>query len=395
LSQSGEIATAPEPIAPPLPPALAAMTALQGIVALALFAPGVLAPRLGIAEGGVALFTTCCFATGVAGALFGGALVGRLGSFGVAAFCMAATAAAMALASLGHPLALALAGLALGCAFGPETPASSALLGRLARPGQQGLIFSVRQTGNQFGAILGSVTLPALAAVIDPRLGYFAVAGVAVMGGVLFLALRPRYDALTYTAARSLDPRASLSLMRGDRGIGRLALASVPLSAMQLGLNAFLVTYLTQVLALPHVTAGILLGVAQAGGLVGRLAWGAVADQVGAARPVIASLALGATASAVTLASLPAGAPWGWIAVVAFTLGLTASGWNGVFLAEVARAAPEGRVAEATGATLTASYCGLLAAPGMIWLIAQASDLRTAYAVLGAACLVAAWSMRR
>jgi hypothetical protein len=31
----------------------------------------------------------------------------------------------------------------------------------------------------------------------------------------------------------------------------------------------------------------------------------------------------------------------------------------------------------------------------MIWLIAQASDLRTAYAVLGAACLVAAWSMRR
>jgi MFS family permease len=371
------------------------MTALQGIVALALFAPGVLAPRLGIAEGGVALFTTCCFATGILGAMTGGPLVGRFGSFGVACFCMAAIIVAMMLASLGSPLALAFAGLALGCAFGPETPASSALLGRLAKPGQQGLIFSVRQTGNQFGAILGSLTLPVLAVAMDPRLGYLAVSIIAALGAVLFFVLRPRYDAMTFASGRTFDPRASLRLMREDRAIGRLALASVPLSAMQLGLNAFLVTYLTQVLALPHVLAGLLLGIAQLGGLIGRLSWGAVSDRVRAARPVIGGLALGAMGSALTLALLPVGTPPVLVGILVFALGLTASGWNGVLLAEVARSAPAGRVAEATGATLTASYCGLLVAPGAIWVCTQVSDLRLAYAALGTGCLIAIWSLRR
>ena len=82
----------------------------------------------------------------------------------------------------------------------------------------------------------------------------------------------------------------------------------------------------------------------------------------------------------------------GWplplVATVALLFGLTASGWNGVFLAEVARLAPEGRVAEATGAVLTASYAGLLIGPLLVAAVAGFASLSASYAVLGIVALL-------
>ncbi len=380
---------------PALWPALAAMTALQGIVAMALFAPGVLAPRLGLGEGMIALFSASCFGVGMVGALWGGALVRRFGSFGVASLCMAAVIASMALGASGATVALGLAGLVLGLAFGPETPASSALLGRLARPEQRPLIFSIRQTGNQLGAIVASLTLPTLA-LADPRLGYLAVVAVAAVALGAFLMLRGRYDGLTRASAGAMDARAAWALLRQDRQIGALAAISVPFSAMQLTLNVFLVSYLVGTLGLGHVTAGLLLGAAQAGGLVGRLSWGALATSLGAARPVLVGLGVAMGACAAAAALLPAGpSPW-TVAAVAVPFGLTASGWNGVFLAEVARCAPPGRMAEATGAVLTASYAGLFCGPLLISGLAAAGGLRLAYGVVGLCCCLAAfWMMIR
>ena len=370
-----------------------AMTALQAIVALALFAPGVLAPRLGLGERDIALFTTGCFAVGMLGALRGGGLVGRFGSFGVGALCMASVAATMGLASIGSPWALFLAGLVLGLAFGPETPASSALLGRLARPEQRPLIFSVRQTGNQIGGILGSLLLPGLA-LAYPGAGYPVIAAIALAAGIVYLRLRPIYDPLTRSAP-SATSLSGLALLRSDPGIRRLALASMPFSAMQLGLNAFFVTYLTAGLGLAHVSAGLLLGIAQAGGLIGRLSWGAAAGRIGASVPVITGLGLGMAAAATGAAMLPAGTPFGWVAALAFLFGLTASGWNGVFLAEVARIAPEARVGEATGTVLAASYAGLVSGPPLIAGLAAIGGLRLAYGALAGACLLAALQLRR
>lgn len=382
-----------EPASKPLLPALMAMTALQAIVALALFAPGVLAPRLGLGERNIALFTTGCFAVGMIGALRGGALVSRLGSFGVAALSMVSVAAAMGLASIGTSWALLAAGLVLGLAFGPETPASSALLGRLARPEQRPLIFSVRQTGNQIGGILGSLLLPGLA-LAYPGAGYPLIAAIALAAGLIYFALRPIYDPLTRSAPAAMS-LSGLALLRADPALRRLALASMPFSAMQLGLNAFFVTYLTASLGLAHVSAGLLLGIAQAGGLVGRLSWGAVAGRIGASVPVITGLGFGMAGAAACAAMVPAGAPFALVAPLAFLFGLTASGWNGVFLAEVARIAPEGRVGEATGAVLAASYAGLVSGPPLIAGLAALGGLRLAYAALAGACLLAALQLMR
>jgi predicted MFS family arabinose efflux permease len=61
--------------------------------------------------------------------------------------------------------------------------------------------------------------------------------------------------------------------------------------------------------------------------------------------------------------------PFMTLAALCFAFGLTASGWNGLFLAEVARLAPAGRVSEATGGVLITSFAGLVLGPPLFGLL--------------------------
>ncbi len=281
---------------PALLPALAAMTWLQALVALALFAPGAVAPTANLDVSRLSIFSTAVFAVGVLTSFWAGGLINRIGSLRMASLCAAAVAASMALAALGSSSALLVAGLCLGFAFGPETPASTALLGKLVTDERRALVFSVRQTGNQIGAVIGSLALPAIAIWLAPQWSYAAVGACA-----------------------------------------------------------------------------------QGGGLLGRLGWGFIAMRVGAPRLILVGLGLGMTLCAATFGfSGDAMGKAGQYALAA-AFGLTASGWNGVFLAEVARLAPQDRIGETTGAVLTASYAGLLVTPVLIAAVESFSDLAGAF----------------
>lgn len=381
---------------PPLLPALAAMTATQALVALALFAPGVLAPKFGLSVADVSVFAVAVFAVGMATSYQGGRLADRFGSCKIAATCAIFVAAGMLVASTALPGALIIAGVLVGFAFGPETPASSTLLGRLAQPAQRPLIFSVRQTGNQIGAMIGSFALPFVALIISPRAGYLLIAAIALIGAFGLMMLSPHYDSWSRVADAASGARPKLRDL--DRVLIALAIASVPFSGMQLALNAFLVTHAVVSLQLDHVTAGALLGTAQFGGFVGRLAWGQIAVRWGGSLAIIVIIGVAMSILAVTVGALPRATPSPLLFVLAFLFGLTASGWNGVFLAEIARRSPEGRVAETTGAVLTASYGGLLVTPFAIAFLSPTGSLSASYTALAVTSLAATanliWSSR-
>lgn len=366
---------------PALLPALAAMTWLQALVALALFAPGAVAPSAHLDIRSLSMFSTAVFAVGVLASFWTGGLINRIGSLRMASLCAAAVAASMALAALGSDSALLVAGLCLGLAFGPETPASTALLGKLATDERRPLVFSVRQTGNQIGAVFGSLMLPAIAIWFAPQWSYAMVGACAICGIILFEWLRPRYEGLTQTPPQ-LGMRARLALVSSDRRIAALAAASMPFSGMQLALNTYFVTLGVRELGLSHIEAGAGLACAQAGGLLGRLGWGFLAMRTGSARLVLISLGLGMAVCAASFGF------WGNVLgksgqyVLAVAFGLTASGWNGIFLAEVARLAPQDRIGETTGAVLTASYAGLLVTPVLISTIESFAGLSGAFVSL-------------
>ena len=54
--------------------------------------------------------------------------------------------------------------------------------------------------------------------------------------------------------------------------------------------------------------------------------------------------------------------------------GATAIGWNGVYLAEAARSAPEGSAGEATGGTLFFTFLGIVLGPSLFAAVASFFD---------------------
>ena len=364
------------------------MTALQMLTACAMFAPGVMAPRIGIDPVTLGLYATAPCVVGFLITFAGGMLAGRYGSFRVATVCGIAVFCAMGVAVWsGASATLILAGVILGFAYGPETPASSTLLFRITPPEKRPLVFSLRQTGNQSGAIIGSLCLPVLAAY-DPAYGYAAIMLLALVAIVAFETLRPTYDPLVRGAASTIRLREALKVLVAQPEMRKLAIASVPFSALQIALNTFLVTYAVGRLGLSLIAAGVLLATAQAGGLAGRLLFGLVATRFLPAWSTVIALGFAMSLCAAVMALAQPAWSWPLLLAVAFAFGVTASGWNGVFLAEVARLAPEGRVGEATGAVLMFGFAGLVLGPLVMAGVAAVANLSVAYGLLGLSTLI-------
>lgn len=372
---------------------LAAMTALQASVAFAVFAVPVLAPRLGggLTPAMLGAYGVIVFGLGAVTALFGGVLANRIGPIRLAQAVLGLLALAMLLLTIGLAIGYLVAAVLLGLAFGPETPASSAVLAQAARPPERSLVFSLRQTGNQIGAMAGSLALPALA-VGDWRQGPWLVAALAV---ALAVACEPMAHRFAATPARPMRWREALALLRQNTGLGRLAAASLGYSAMQMSLNTFLISYLALEQSLDLVNAGILLAVAQGGGLLGRIGWGWLAPFLGGPPRVIAGLGLAMALCAMVIGGATPYLQGTGLVTLIFLFGLTASGWNGVFLAEVAQQAPADQVAAATGAVLLASYSGLVVAPLLVGTLASSLGYGTAFITLGVLCLAGTWPLRR
>ena len=378
---------------------VAALAGVQALVAGGLFAVPTVAPAIaadfGIQPSAlVGVYMAVIFALGIVSSPVGGDLVLRLGALRVSQLCLTGCGIALALASSGTLWMFVPAALLLGCVFAPETPASSHLLMRIAPPERRGLVFSLKQTGNQIGGIAGALALPALVPLIGWQGGLLLVACLCGAAAFLLAPLRRSWETPVEPQSGTMSGRygKALKLVRDDPRLRAMALAGGAYSAMQISLNAFLVSFCVIELEMPLALAGAALAVAQTGGLVGRVFWGVVGDRIGRTRLVLGSLGIAMAAAAVATV----GTNWAFpvLAALSFIFGLTASGWNGLFLAEVAKLAPEGRVSEATGGVLIASFAGLVVGPPLFGLIvAWSGSYVPGFLMMAVLCLAGAVPM--
>jgi MFS family permease len=151
-----------------------------------------------------------------------------------------------------------------------------------------------------------------------------------------------------------------------------------------------LVTFLTESFSLTLVLAGFVMAVSQAASVLGRLVWGVAADRLITRRGMLGLLGLGMAASAfATLGADPAWPKW-LLFLFASVFGATAVGWNGVYLAEVARLAGVERASRATGGCLFFTFLGVVVTPPLFNVVhALTGSYATAYAVFGLPALAA------
>lgn len=379
---------------------LAVTLAIQAVVSLAILAVPAMAPAIAAAlDLPVALlgiYVAIAYAGAMAASLAAGPLVARWGAIRVSQASLAASAAGLAVCALGQPWSLAAGAVLLGLGYGPVTPASSHLLARTTPAHRMSLVFSVKQTGVPLGGVLAGALVPPLQAGAGWEVALLAVAAAALACALLAQPLQRAMDsgAGPQPAMGKGHLVAPMRLVLAEPGLRLLAGCSFVFSIAQVSLTTFLVTYLSGSLAYGLVAAGALLSVAQLGGVLGRVLWGYVADRWLGARTMLSLLALCMAAAAVATALLQPGAGM-LVPVVLFLFGACAIGWNGVYLAQVAREAPAGKAGLATGGTLAITFLGVVVGPPLFAALAAGSQsYRVAFAALAVPLVASALALR-
>lgn len=317
----------------------------------------VLAPAIaadtGLPAGLAGLHTSMVYGGALLSGPLTAGLLRRHGGVRVCQGALVVVGLGIAVAALGHPLALVASALLAGFGHGPITPAGSHLLAPRVPAQRRSLIFGLKQCGVPLGAMMVAALAPLLALFLGWRGGVLGVAVFALLLALSLQPLRAPLDADRQPDAPPMRPfaeaLAALSILRDDRRIRALTVASACYGVAQFSFSSFFVVWQVQVLGRGLAEAGLALALAQAGGVVGRVLWAVVADRLGA-RPVL--LLLGGVIGAASLGFALAGPGWAEGAVLALgvLMGASAVAWNGVLLGEVARLAPEGRVGAATAA---------------------------------------------
>ena len=356
--------------------AVGATLAVQSLTAMALAVPSVLAPvaagDFDAAPTAVGRWVGFSYMVAMFAGLAGGTFVGRYGPARMLQVAALGVALGLAVGAGAHIALLLVCGALLGAAHGLVNPASSAILAVASPPQIRSMVFSIKQTGVPIGGAVAGTLVPALLLWMS----WQAAVLVLALGAAALFALVAPYRRV-YDGARRRERlhlrgfAAPVAEVWASRPILELALVSTVYSAVQISFITYLVSYLKIELGYSLVAAGLVFSASQVAGALGRVAWGAVADHVFEPRAVLAALGLVMALCAVALALFTP--DWSRAAVLAVCVlyGATAVGWNGVFLAEVARLAPEGRVAILTGGTQFFTFAGVLIGPPLFGAIAS------------------------
>ena len=350
--------------------------AVQIQASLIVFTPPILAPDaqqdIGVSAAAVGLVTALIYLASVPSALISGLLVSRIGAIRVSQLCVLFASTGIILISTGDPLIIVIGALVVGIGYGAVTPSSSTVLADQAPENVRSLIFSIKQSGVPIGGAIAGTLVPFLiyrfgwreAAIITGFIGFFVI--------VLAQLIQKKIDRPTL---RSPELAQSLSLIKpikfvfADRKLRELAVSSFAFSGMQMSLGSYLVVMLTEQAQLTVAVAGYALSVAMIAGVIGRLFWGGLADYGISPRRVLGFLGflMGLSASAICFVNSEFSITL--VYVLAFFFGASAVGWNGVYIAEVARIAPTGQTGMATGGSLAMTYSGVVLLPTSFWLI--------------------------
>jgi predicted MFS family arabinose efflux permease len=322
----------------------------------------------------------------------------RWGACRVTQIALALLAAGCLTAIVPHPAFLFGSAVALGLGYGLISPPASQLLARFTPPARRNLVFSLKQTGVPFGGILAASITPAVAVSFGWQ---WALAGTAALACLLLLLMqryRLQWDDDRDPAVRIVaHPFVGIRIIWSHAALRLLSVSGGCFVIVQVCLQTFTVVLFVEQLGIGLIAAGMVLTASQAGGVFGRVFWGWLADVTRNCFGVLSVLA--GVMIATCLMVLALGPDWPIAAACAlfFVLGTTASGWNGTFMAEVARLSPRKDISTATAGSLVFVNFGKMVGPiafTSIYLLTGSYTLLFGMlalpAAIGLACVLAA-----
>jgi predicted MFS family arabinose efflux permease len=381
---------------------LAQVASVMGIAVFPVIAPR-LAADMGVQPLLIGYQMSLIFGTAVIGSPVLSFMVGRWGACRTMQVALACCVLGLALGLTSSLMALVLTSLLLGMALSVMTPASAHLLFRYSPPQHRNFIFSLKQTGVPLGWALMALFAPAITLAFGWQWALLAV--LAVAAGIMFAlqAVRARWDDdRSDQAGAQQRPFQGLGVLWRHPVLCWLSASSLFLSFVQFSLGAFTVLMLFEEVGYSLVAAGLMLSLVQAAGVTGRIVWGWMADRSGDSLGLLVKISAATMLCCLLTALVSPAWPMALTGLLFITFGASAVGWNGLFLAEIARRSPPGTVSVATGGAMVWNFGGALLGPAafataykLIGSYALTFGMLTMMAAAGMACLLLAAAAAR
>jgi MFS family permease len=301
-------------------------------------------------------------------------------------------------------VATAIGSFMIGVAYAPSAPAGNEVLHRYAPAVHRTLIFSIKQAGVPIGGVLAGLTLPGIAEMFGWRAALAFAAALTAATIVAVQPMRERTDILRDVSV-SIRPADVLSLdnlkrplkaVWSDPALRSVAAVGACFALAQGVWLTFIVSMAVSTLRLDFATAGVAFAVMQGTGVFGRVLLGWLADRLGSGRLTLRIVAVTSALSSATLATASAAWPHGWILALAGVAGVTVSSWNGVQMAEIAKLAPKGAIAEASAGATIVIFVGYVVGPVVMSVLLTATGrYDVGFLLVAAATLLALLGLRR
>jgi len=343
-------------------------TLVQALASMIVILPATIAPELAAAHGVdtslIGLQVSFAYVGAMTTSILGGTVVKRFGPLRCSQMALAFAATGCALTMVPLLSVIAMGAVFIGLGYGLTNPPAAHMLMKVTAPANRNLIFSIKQTGVPLGGIAAGLVAPGIALEFGWQMALLAGAGVTAIVAIAIQPLRSAWDGdrdpdVEITASPLRDVR----MIWAHRGLRLISLGSFAFSATQVSLTTFVVTMLVTDIEFSLVEAGIVLAVLQVSGVSGRILWGWVADRLNDGNKVLILITLITATAAVLTGLLGPETPSIWVYAVLALFGFTAVGWNGVYLAEIARLAPSNLISSATGAALFVTFFGVVVGP--------------------------------
>jgi MFS family permease len=368
---------------------------IQALVSMSAVAVPVLmavaAGELNVPSSSVGIFMSLIYLSATLISPVSGFFIERFGPIGVSQICLILCALGLGAISIPYVPVIILGALIMGIGYGPVTPASSHLLVRTTPLSMISVVFSVKQTGVPAGGALAGVIVPHLIVFWGWKISAILVGVFSLILAISLLPYRKKYDTETSSLSRFSWKNAieSVKMAVLSNELRRIVISSFFFSTMQLCLVSFIVIYLIEDVKMTLIRAGIVLSAAQGGGIIGRIVWGAMVDRGVNPRLMLGILGIAMAAGALTTAAFSPEWPFFAVMLVCALFGAFAIGWNGVYLAEVARVAKPEFAGMATGGSLFFTFAGvLIGLPVFSLIIEKSGSYPLGFAVIAVSTFV-------
>lgn len=337
----------------------------MGVAVFPVIAPK-LAAELEINPSLIGYQVSLIYGVAMVGSPFLTLLIPRWGACRTTQVGLALSAAGMLLGLVPSLAALTVASIVLGLSLSVMTPSSAHLLYRFSPAKNRNLIFSLKQTGVPLAWVAMALIAPPVTLAFGWRWSLVVVLAVALGTLIAVQPVRAYWDDdREPRSARVQNPFAGLAVLWHHAVLRWLAMSGLCLTFVQLSLGTFTVVMLVEEAGYSLVTAGFMLSLVQGAGVAGRVLWGWIGDRTGNSLRVLTIMSAIAVGCCVLIAFVSPSWPVPLLAALYVVFGATAVGWNGLYIAEVARRSPPGQVGAAAGGAVAWTFCGILIGPAV------------------------------